>query len=171
MNRTRTFLITAATSILALGFICGCSPTIGAWTDRGEIGCDNEQTNADAWRDLAVSMLDAAKRINIEAVFIDLKAVNAGKVEGADGKPIPLDNGYIDAKHTILSALLDGFGNRQAAIDEMHERHTANIEATRESFARIRQLNVAWAGANGQMAAQIERLIDELRRQRQETGK
>jgi len=151
----------------------GCSPAIGQWAARGQVGCGNELTNATAWRDLAVEMLEAQRRANIAAVFTDIKAVAAGRIFGADGdqKPIPLDDAWVDEAHQALSAVLGALDKRRAAVDQMYDRHKANIEQTRESFDRIKQLNVVWAGANNQLAVQMETLISEIKRMRQEAAK
>lgn len=150
----------------------GCSPTIATWADRGEIGCDNEVTAADAWRDLALGGVELQQRAMIAAVFQDIEAVSGGKIfeNGLDGKAIAMDKTWLDEAHAALEATLAGLATRRAAIDEMHARHLANIALTRESFAQIRRLNSAWASigvfSRSELPAQVSALIAELRRAR-----
>ena len=152
--------------LLIVVFVAGCSPTITTWAGRGEIGCDNEVTAADAWRDLALGGIELQQKGMIAAVFQDIEAVSSGKIVGLDGKAIAMDKTWLDEAHVALEASLAGIAKRRAAIDEMHARHQANIALTRESFAQIRRLNSAWASIGGSdLPAQLNTLIGELRRQ------
>jgi len=156
-------------ALAAIAGAAGCSPTIAAWADRGELGCANEQANADAWRGLVIEQLDLQKKASVADVFTDIRSVTAGRVIGLDGKPVALDDAWLDEAHKALDATLEAQAKRRAAVDEMYERHTANIAATRESFTQIRRLNTAWASlGNSGLDAQVSRLIEELRRQRTE---
>jgi len=165
---TKRILAILAVVLIAV-FVAGCSPTITTWAGRGEIGCDNEATAADAWRDLALGGIELQQKGMIADVFQDIAAVSGGKIVALDGKAVELDQTWLNEAHVALEASLAGVAIRRAAIDEMHARHQANIAATRESFARIRQLNSAWASIGGSdLPAQLNTLIGELRRQRTE---
>lgn len=155
---------------LSLLSAIGCSPTIAAWTDRGEIGCDNERTAADAWRDLAFDQIDIQQSASLADVFRDIRAVSGGKVflkKGLDGEAVILDDAWLNESHKAFEAILAGLAKRRAAIEEMHARHCANIAGTREAFVEIRRLNTVWASlAGSDLPAQMGRLIEELRRER-----
>ena len=162
-------LLTLLAVLAAVVSVAGCSPTIATWADRGEIGCDNERTAADAWRDLALGYIDVHQSASIADVFTDIRAVTASNIfeKGLDGEPVVLDDAWLDEAHVALEATLAGLAKRRAAVDEMHARHLANIAATREAFAQIRRLNTAWASlAGSDLPAQMGRLIEELRRER-----
>lgn len=153
--------------LLSIITLTGCSPTIATWTDRGEVGCNNEATAADAWRDLALGYIDVQQSASLADVFADIRAVSASKVIGLDGEPVALDDTWLEEAHKALEATLIGLGKRRAAVDEMHTRHLANIAGTREAFGQIRRLNTAWASlAGSDLPAQMGRLIEELRRER-----
>lgn len=170
MNKRVLTLLLAAVAVIVC--LAGCSPTIGMWADRGEIGCDHEQTAADAWRDLTLEYIAVQHKASVADVFTDIRAVTGSKVIGLDGKPVVLDDAWLNEAHLALEATLAGLTKRRATVDEMHARHTANIAATRESFAQIRRLNTAWASLGGfsqsDLPAQVGRLVEELRRQRTE---
>lgn len=169
MNK-QLFLSPALAVILCALSVAGCSPTIATWTDRGEIGCDNERTAADAWRNLAFDQIDIQQKASIADVFRDIRSVSGAKVflkKGLDGEPVVLDDAWLNEAHVALEATLAGLAKRRAAVDEMHARHLANIAATREAFVEIRRLNTVWASlAGSDLPAQMGRLIEELRRER-----
>lgn len=163
-------LALALAVILCILSVGGCSPTIATWTDRGEIGCDNERTAADAWRDLALGGIEIRQKASLADVFADIKAVSGANIVGLDGEPVALDDAWLNEAHLALEATLAALAKRRAAVDEMHARHCANIASTREAFAQIRRLNTAWASlggfSQGDLPAQMGRLIEELRRER-----
>jgi len=158
--------------VICVASVAGCSPTISVWADRGEIGCDNERTNADAWRELVLGYIDIQQKACVAGVFSDVRLVTSSNVIGLDGKPVVLDDVWLNEAHLAFEATLAGLAKRRAAVDEMHARHLANIASTRESFAQIRRLNTAWASlggfSQGDLPAQVGRLVEELRRQRTE---
>ena len=164
--RMKRLILTAA--MLAIASLAGCSPTIGAWADRGEIGCANEQTSADAWRDMVIEQIEIQQKSSISDVFADIRAVSSSGITNLDGSPVALDDAWLSEARLALDATLDALAKKRAGVDEMHSRHTSNIAATREAFAQIRRLNTAWAGAgqNSELTAQVAMLITELQKQR-----
>ena len=165
--KKQLFLLPALAVILCILSVAGCSPTIATWADRGEIGCDNERTAADAWRDLAFDQIDIQQSASLADVFRDIRSVSGAKVIGLDGEPVILDDAWLEESHKAFEATLAGLAKRRAAIEEMHARHCANIAGTREAFVEIRRLNTVWASlAGSDLPAQMGRLIEELRRER-----
>ena len=84
LETTLRILVIVLVGLLAIGAamasLAGCSPTISTWAGRGELGLDNEETAADAWRDLALGHLDIQQKSSIADVFIDIGQVSGGKV-------------------------------------------------------------------------------------------
>ena len=140
--------------------ICGCSPSIGQWVDRGVAGVETAKSNQTAWYQAEVQRLNQARITSINAAYLDTVSVIQHGVPTSQPAAAtrPVDAAWVDAQRRVLLATMAAYDAEKLDLDTKYATAMANLASTEECFTQIKRLNVAWATTADQLAADVNAL-------------
>lgn len=151
------------TTICAMCFIGGCSPTQQAWAERGKEGINIAVENITQFYSELKTAEDLKFETFIKATYQDIVDCKAGKlINPTTGKPVEMTDKWLEANQKALVAGLKVWMARKEKIAEDYRVAISNLLSTQECFTKMQELNRAWASSESQIAAQLDRLTAQM---------
>lgn len=158
-------LLTAAKGLLivmglaAMLAVGGCvSPATQQWADRGLQAVDNAKANDQAMANLARKLLDDRLKSDVMRIQEDILKAQSGTLKDENGKPIPIDQAWVDAHGKTILLLIDQHAKDLKVIDAGLAESQKNLdEGPRKSIEKM--LALRWSmGQQGTTEAQLAQL-------------